>query len=311
MYCQKCGTELSEGAASCGKCGAVMAKPFDAAISKAPATTSQRLVNYILDRIVIFVLLLIVMALIQPVISKGPQVIISMLFSTAFYVFCELIWQKTPGKLASKTKVVRLDGGKPTFSQILGRSFARLIPFEPFSYLFGAYPMGWHDSLSGTIVVPREYSAADVQNINMAEVKKVKAKNLVVIIIIVFFVMVFIGILSAIVLASLSSARTKAGDARAEATLMSMRAQAEIYSMTTSQDDTANYEGFCSDVNALTLLAEVKNTNGIEPVCFDAKESYAAQAALSTGTYYCVDSTEFKGEVQSALAEGATVCPSL
>jgi uncharacterized RDD family membrane protein YckC len=49
--------------------------------------------------------------------------------------------------------VVRFDGNKPNVPQIIGRTFARFIPFEPFSVAFGSSNNGWHDSLSGTRVV--------------------------------------------------------------------------------------------------------------------------------------------------------------
>ncbi len=69
-----------------------------------------------------------------------------------YFVVTESIWQKTLGKLITGTVVVTADGYKPSFKQIVGRSIARLIPFEPLSFL-GRYPVGWHDSLSRTRVV--------------------------------------------------------------------------------------------------------------------------------------------------------------
>lgn len=67
-----------------------------------------------------------------------------------YYLFFEGIWQRTPGKFILGTVVVDLKGGKPSFGQILGRTFSRLIPFEAFSF-FGQD--GWHDSLPKTKVV--------------------------------------------------------------------------------------------------------------------------------------------------------------
>jgi uncharacterized RDD family membrane protein YckC len=55
--------------------------------------------------------------------------------------------------MITKTKVVsRKTGKKPPFWTIVGRTFARLIPFDGFSFLT-ENPIGWHDSLSGTMVV--------------------------------------------------------------------------------------------------------------------------------------------------------------
>jgi uncharacterized RDD family membrane protein YckC len=72
----------------------------------------------------------------------------------AYYIISEGLFQRTLGKLLTGTRVVTADGGRPTFGQIVGRSFARMIPFEAFSFLGGdGGPVGWHDSLSGTRVV--------------------------------------------------------------------------------------------------------------------------------------------------------------
>jgi uncharacterized RDD family membrane protein YckC len=69
-----------------------------------------------------------------------------------YYVVFEATTSRTLGKLVTGTKVVNQDGGKPTIGQIIGRSFARMIPFEAFSF-FGTPPRGWHDSLANTYVV--------------------------------------------------------------------------------------------------------------------------------------------------------------
>jgi hypothetical protein len=48
---------------------------------------------------------------------------------------------------------VSVDGGIPTRGQIVKRSLIRLIPFEPFSFLFRKQAIGWHDKWSDTRVV--------------------------------------------------------------------------------------------------------------------------------------------------------------
>ena len=70
-------------------------------------------------------------------------------------MFFEAVFQRSPGKFLTGTKVVNESGGKPTFGQILGRSLCRFIPFEAFSFLFGdsSRVVGWHDKFSGTLVV--------------------------------------------------------------------------------------------------------------------------------------------------------------
>ena len=68
-----------------------------------------------------------------------------------YYVFFEGVLGATPGKLVTRTRVVALDGGKPSFGQLLGRTFSRFVPFEPFSFLGST--SGWHDRWSKTRVV--------------------------------------------------------------------------------------------------------------------------------------------------------------
>ncbi|HUG69438.1 MAG TPA: RDD family protein [Pirellulaceae bacterium] len=71
-----------------------------------------------------------------------------------YFVFTETVFQRSLAKFITGTRVVRVDGGRPSFGQILGRTLARLIPFEAFSFFGGkGYPVGWHDSLSGTRVI--------------------------------------------------------------------------------------------------------------------------------------------------------------
>jgi uncharacterized RDD family membrane protein YckC len=70
-----------------------------------------------------------------------------------YFVIMEAAFQRTIAKLLTGTKVVTATGERPSFGKIVGRSFARFIPFEAFSFLGGKFPVGWHDSLSGTRVV--------------------------------------------------------------------------------------------------------------------------------------------------------------
>lgn len=71
----------------------------------------------------------------------------------AYFVLLEGVGKVTIGKLLTGTRVVSANGGTASFGQIVGRSFARMIPFEPLSFLIGDKTSGWHDSLSGTRVI--------------------------------------------------------------------------------------------------------------------------------------------------------------
>lgn len=74
-----------------------------------------------------------------------------------YYIPLEGFFGFTVGKLITGTRVVNEQGGKPRWGQIVGRTFARFIPFEAFSVLFAndGERRGWHDSLPKTYVVRR------------------------------------------------------------------------------------------------------------------------------------------------------------
>jgi uncharacterized RDD family membrane protein YckC len=71
----------------------------------------------------------------------------------AYYLVLEGATQASLAKLMLGRVVVNEYGEKPTFKQILGRSYARIVPFEPFS-CFGL--TGWHDDWSKTYVLRKQ-----------------------------------------------------------------------------------------------------------------------------------------------------------
>ncbi len=78
--------------------------------------------------------------------------LIGTLLLFCYYMAFEGLFSRTIGKFVTGTIVVDESGFPPSFGQLLGRTLARFIPFEPFSFL-GSRTRGWHDSLSGTYVV--------------------------------------------------------------------------------------------------------------------------------------------------------------
>jgi len=115
------------------------------------ASQGQRFANLLIDY-VCFLLLCFVLGAIIATIGK-PELagLVSWPTMLGYYVFFESIFNATPGKMVTKTRVVTLDGAKPSFGQILGRTLARFVPFEAFSFLGGN--SGWHDRWSKTRVV--------------------------------------------------------------------------------------------------------------------------------------------------------------
>lgn len=130
-------------------------------------------------------------------------------------------------------------------------------------------------------------------------------------------VIAIIGILSGIVLTSLGTARNKAKDASAKASLASMRAQAEL----AANSSTGQYPDLiCTAANSpntptLTDLVAAVDTQiptANAPVCVQDSASgspsagWAALAALNDATIFCVDSRGFSGTVASTTVIATT-----
>jgi len=100
-------------------------------------------------------------------------------------------------------------------------------------------------------------------------------------------VVAIIGILASIVLASLGTARDKAGDAAVKKNLSNMRAQAELY-----YDDNYNYTAVCSDVKMDEMYDEAVRVGSGAGECADGSTTkWAANAKLRSDStaYWCVD----------------------
>jgi uncharacterized RDD family membrane protein YckC len=133
------------------------------------ASSGKRFINWLVDKIISYLLVLgLVMAIglglefsesgstayfaaledVNPIIDR----LLTLLLSLPYFMIMELLTGKTIGKLLTGTVVVDRYGNKPQNSDIIKRSFARLIPFDALSFL-GTIPRGWHDTLSDTYVV--------------------------------------------------------------------------------------------------------------------------------------------------------------
>ena len=82
--------------------------------------------------------------------QRVPALVKGIVLFLLYYIPFEAIWARTPGKWVFGTEVITLDGTKPSFGIILGRTLCRFIPFEVLSFLGRD---GWHDRFSGTQVV--------------------------------------------------------------------------------------------------------------------------------------------------------------
>ena len=125
-----------------------------------PASKGLRFANLVIDYIAqsgLAIVLGIVIVLIwgeqgADFIEGFPDIAFGIPILLIYYLALEGTTSRTLGKLVTGTRVVNEDSEKPTFGQVVGRTFARLIPFEAFSFL-GESGRGWHDSLPKTYVV--------------------------------------------------------------------------------------------------------------------------------------------------------------
>lgn len=143
--------------------GAAADSTFDTSIDElVPATQGRRFINFVVDQIIGRVFVVVVFIGLSMASATGADWLANMstgvdfLLSTGlfllYYFVQEAFFGRTIGKLITGTVVVNATGGRPSVGQALGRTLARVIPFEPFSAL-GKPPHPWHDSLSKTRVV--------------------------------------------------------------------------------------------------------------------------------------------------------------
>lgn len=77
--------------------------------------------------------------------------IFTIVITVIYQGLMETLTMRTVGKYITNTKVIFRDGTKPGAGTILLRTICRQIPFDSLSYL--GRRVGWHDSLSKTLVV--------------------------------------------------------------------------------------------------------------------------------------------------------------
>lgn len=121
-------------------------------------------------------------------------------------------------------------------------------------------------------------------------------------------VIAIIGILSAVVLASLNTARNKGADAAVKSNVQTIQTQAELYydghtNRYNSDGTTAQALGSCpttgntmfaADTTIKNAIAAALNATGTtSSKCYmsAAGDAYFVQMPLKTSGYYCVDST--------------------
>jgi type IV pilus assembly protein PilA len=132
-------------------------------------------------------------------------------------------------------------------------------------------------------------------------------------------VIAIIGLLAAVVLASVGGARSKGVDASVKGELSSIRSQAELYASNNSNQ----YTNVCTAAGGISaMLTNAASTTGATVGAVGALENstsvycnatagaWQVQAPLSatTNAYWCVDSTGQSKQEAAAAAANATAC---
>lgn len=117
-------------------------------------STGHRFVHYLFDVLFLFPLWLSAFQFMS--IGRNgsgiAQLAVQFVFGTSYLLYCflsEAIFKQTLGKMVTRSCVVS-DGVELSTGRVFRRTLARLIPFDAFSFLFGAK---WHDRASATAVV--------------------------------------------------------------------------------------------------------------------------------------------------------------
>lgn len=159
-------------------------QPTDTPLHFPAASGGKRFLNYFIDQMVLSGLIpLGIGVALAFMLGDGQHEIITFLDTTAgsillglvlsliYYGILEGTGGTSLGKLITGTRVVRTDAAqsKPGLGQILGRTLARFIPFEPFSILGKAM---WHDALSGTTVVDIRHPVKKARQLSEEEIRE-------------------------------------------------------------------------------------------------------------------------------------------
>lgn len=131
---------------------------YDYALEKSlkarEASSYSRFLNFLVDTAVIFTII----ALGHLFINRGEQLIVKLVLMVYlfYYILLEYKFKKTVGKWVTGTEVVKEDGTEADLPEIIKRTFCRLVPLDPLSFLFNFSGMKFHDTFTQTRVVKSE-----------------------------------------------------------------------------------------------------------------------------------------------------------
>ncbi|MFC0181634.1 RDD family protein [Pseudarcicella hirudinis] len=128
-----------------------------------PASTVKRFINYLIDVILFYILMLVIglsIALFIPSLIEtmaninafADRILTLVLFALYMSVTEAIFKGKSLGKLITGTRAVNLDGSEISLSTAFGRGFSRAVPLCVFS-AFGNPCNPWQDRWTDTVVI--------------------------------------------------------------------------------------------------------------------------------------------------------------
>lgn len=121
--------------------------------------TKYRFGEYLIDTVVFYIIVFFISTMI-PLAFINSSFLIIILYYVYYFAFEAYANGQTVGKMLLGTRVVDIDGNKPSKKRIAIRTLCRLIPFDNISFLFGGnwndnhqVSGNWHDAFSQTYVV--------------------------------------------------------------------------------------------------------------------------------------------------------------
>lgn len=231
---------------------------------------------------------------------------ISIILGWCLIVYMVTKYQASPGKIAAGLHIQRVSGerigvGRAILRELVGKFLSTIV--LGIGYLMVAWTkkkQGLHDMVADTVVVENDPT---------------KKKTVWIVIGVLgagLIPLAIVGILSAVVLASLNSARMNGNDASVKSYMSTALMHGEIYY---GGIGNGSYSGYCGSSDALSDLSSASRSgtadaNTTSFVCNDSKDAWAASAPLRSGGYVCVDSTGTSpsASVESPLTLGQTSC---
>jgi len=123
-------------------------------------------------------------------------------------------------------------------------------------------------------------------------------------------VIAIIGILASVILGSLGNARESSLEAKikSEMTILSKRARVDE-SQALTYDVVCGSNGFTTSTEVARIITSIERFSPETVVCNSDTSMFAVSAALSSTTYWCVDSEGKSVPASAQLNAGEFVCP--